>query len=377
MKDLLKEKQQEMLQLLAQLVNIDSGSYTKTGIDTIGTLLKEKLEKLDFIVEVIEETECGNHLVIQHREATNPSVIIVGHMDTVFPEGTAKERPFTIKGERAYGPGVIDMKASLVSLLYALTVMKQMGQQGYQNVQIILNSDEELGSPSSRELIMRQAMNKKYALILEAARPDGSIVTVRRGVGQFHILVEGKAAHAGVDPDKGSSAIEELAHKVIALQQLTNHKEGIHVNVGMVSGGTAANTVPAAAEAIVDVRISQVNQVISLQKQIEKICETTYVAGTTTKLTGTIDRMPVEKTEQVLSLLQVIQQAGQAIGMTITDTATGGSSDGSFTAAVGVATIDGLGPIGGLFHSEDEYLDIPSLIERTLLLATVIQALSN
>lgn len=377
MKDLLKEKQQEMLQLLAQLVNIDSGSYTKTGIDTIGTLLKAKLEKLDFIVEVIEETECGNHLVIQHREATNPSVIIVGHMDTVFPEGTAKERPFTIKGERAYGPGVIDMKASLVSLLYALTVMKQMGQQGYQNVQIILNSDEELGSPSSRELIMRQAMNKKYALILEAARPDGSIVTVRRGVGQFHILVEGKAAHAGVDPDKGSSAIEELAHKVIALQQLTNHKEGIHVNVGMVSGGTAANTVPAAAEAIVDVRISQGNQVISLQKQIEKICETTYVAGTTTKLTGTIDRMPVEKTEQVLSLLQVIQQAGQAIGMTITDTATGGSSDGSFTAAVGVATIDGLGPIGGLFHSEDEYLDIPSLIERTLLLATVIQALSN
>ncbi len=185
LKDLLKANKQEMLQLLEQLVNIDSGSNTKNGIDAISTLLKAKFEPIGFIVEVIQEKEYGNHLVMQHRDAKNPEIIIVGHMDTVFPEGTAKKRPFTIEGERAFGPGVIDMKASLVSLLYALTAMKKAGKKGYQNVQIILNSDEEIGSPSSRALIMKHAMNKKYALILEAARPDGSIVTARRGSGQF------------------------------------------------------------------------------------------------------------------------------------------------------------------------------------------------
>lgn len=366
-----------MLQLLEQLVNIDSGSYTKKGIDTIGTLLKSRFERLGFIIEVLEEKEHGNHLVIQHRDAQNSHIIIIGHMDTVFPEGTVKKRPFMIKGDRAYGPGVIDMKASLVELVYALTVMKQTGNKGYKNVQIVLNSDEELGSPTSRAVIMREAMNKEYALILEAARPDGSIVTARRGGGQFHIFVKGKAAHAGIDPEKGRSAIEELAHKVIHLQQLTNDKQGIHVNVGMVSGGTAANTVPASAKATVDVRIAQIKQMLPVQKQIEKICTTTYVEGTKTEMIGEIDRMPIEKTDKVASLLKIIQQAGQDIGIIITDTATGGSSDGSFTSAAGVTTIDGLGPVGGFFHSEDEYLEISSLVERTLLLATVIQQLSK
>lgn len=376
LKDLLNAKKQEMLQLLEQLVNIDSGSYTKSGIDTISTLLKAKFERLDFIVEVKEEKEYGNHLVIQHRDAINPEIIIIGHMDTVFPEGTAKVRPFTIEGNRAYGPGVIDMKASLVSLLYALTVMKLAGKKGYKNVQIILNSDEELGSPSSRELIIKYATNKKYALILEAARPDGSIVTARRGGGQFKIHIEGKSAHAGLEPEKGRSAIEELAHKIIRLHQLTNNQEGIHVNVGIISGGTAVNTIPAEAVATVDVRISKIKQVQTVQEQIEKICAETYVKGTKTALVGEIDRMPIEKTEKITALLTIIKQIGQDLGITITDTATGGSSDGSFTFAVGVPTVDGLGPIGGFFHSEDEYLELPSLIGRTQLLAELIQKLS-
>lgn len=366
-----------MLQLLEQLVNIDSGSNNKNGVDKISSLLKAKFERLDFKVDVIKEKEYGNHLVMQHRDATSPEIMIIGHMDTVFPEGTASLRPFTMKENRAFGPGVIDMKASLVSLFYALTTMKQAGKKGYKNVQIILNSDEELGSPSSRAYIMQHARNKKFALILEAARPDGSIVTARRGGGQFKIFIEGKSAHAGVEPEKGRSAIEELAHKIIHLQQLTNDKEGIHVNVGIISGGTAANTIPAQAEATVDVRISEMKQIQTVQKQIEKICETTYVEGTKTVLVGEIDRMPIEKTDKIVSLLNVIQQAGQEIGVTITDMATGGSSDGSFTAAAGVATIDGLGPIGGFFHREDEYLEISSLLERTLLLAEVIQKLSN
>ena len=370
-------KKQEMLQFLEHLVNIDSGSNIKSGIDKISSLMKSKYERLGFNVEVIEEKEYGNHLIMQHRDATNPEIIILGHMDTVFPEGTAKMRPFTIEGNRAFGPGVIDMKASLVSLIYALTAMQAFGKKGYQNVRIILNSDEELGSPSSRELIMKHAVNKQYALILEAARPDGSVVTARRGGGQFKIIIEGKSAHAGLDPKKGRSAIEELAHKIIHLQELTNDTEGIHVNVGMVSGGTAANTVPAEAVAIIDVRISKINQIQMVQQQIERICATTYVHGTKTRLIGEIDRMPIEKTDRIATLLEVVKQVGNEMGVTITDTATGGSSDGSFTFACGVPTIDGLGPIGGFFHSEEEYLELPSLIERTQLLAEIIQALSN
>lgn len=377
LKELLNAKKQEMLQLLEQLVNIDSGSHTKSGIDTIGTLLKVKFEQLDFTVKVIEEKEFGNHLIIQHRNAVNPDIIILGHMDTVFPEGTAKIRPFTISGNKAYGPGVIDMKASLVLLVYALTALKQAGKKGYQNVQIILNSDEELGSPSSRNLIKQYAKKKKYAMILEAARPDGSIVTARRGGGQFKVLVKGKSAHAGLEPDKGRSAIEELAHKIIQLHQLTNNREGVHVNVGIISGGTAANTIAAEAVAIVDVRVSAMKQIKSVQKEIEKICASTYVKGTKTKVLGEIDRVPIEKTEKIVSLLEIIKQEANKIGITITDTSTGGSSDGSFTFAEGVTTIDGLGPIGGFFHREDEYLEIPSLIERTQLLAEVIQRLSN
>ena len=377
LRDLLNAKKQEMIRLLEQIVNIDSGSNTKSGIDKISTLLKTKFERLDFLVEVIEEKEFGNHLVIQHRDATDPEIIILGHMDTVFPDGTASSRPFNMKGNRAFGPGVIDMKASLVSLYYALTAMKQAGKKGYQNVQIIFNSDEELGSPSSREIIRRHAVNKKYALILEAARPDGSLVTARRGGGQFKILIEGKSAHAGLEPEKGRNAIEELAHKIIRLQQLTNYKEGIHVNVGIINGGTAANTIPAEAVALVDVRVSELQQVQTVQNQIEKICATTYIEGTKTQLIGEIDRMPIEKTESIASMLEVIKQVGEKIGVVITDTATGGSSDGSFTFAAGVATIDGLGPVGGYFHSENEYLEVPSLIERTQLLAEIIQKLSN
>lgn len=373
LRDFIHSKEQEMLQLLKQLVNIDSGSNCKQGIDNIGTLLKERFERLGFYAEIIEEKKHGNHLVIRHCQVDDPKIIIIGHMDTVFPKGTAEKRPFQIKGQRAFGPGVIDMKASIVQLIYALTCMKETGQKEYQNVQIILNSDEELGSPTSRELIMRQAKNKRYALVLESARPDGSIVSARRGVGQFKISVEGKAAHSGIEPEKGSSAIEELAYKVIKLQQLTNDKEGIHVNVGMISGGTAVNTVPAFATAKVDVRISKKEQMELVQKNIEKICSTIFVYGTKTSLVGKIDHVPMEKNEQTEQLLKMIQQAGDEIGLTIMDTATGGSSDGSFTSAVGIPTIDGMGPVGGHFHSEEEYLDIPSLFERTLLLAKVIQ----
>lgn len=377
LKDLLDAKRREMLQLVEQLVNIDSGSYTKQGIDKIGTILKTKFESLDFIVNIVEQKNYGNQLVIQHRDALQPHILVVAHMDTVFPEGTVQKRPFKVIGDRAYGPGVADMKASLVELFYAILCMKQAGKTGYKHIQIILNSDEEIGSPSSASLISENAANKKFALILEPARSDGSLVTARRGCGQFKVDIVGVSAHSGIEPEKGRSAIEELAHKIIALHRLNDLKQGISVNVGIIEGGSAVNTIASHAAAFVDVRISEKKQEVMILKHMKKICAHTYIAGTKTTLSGKMDRPPMEKNEQTTILLEAINQAGQEIGINITDTATGGGSDASFTSELGIATVDGLGPIGGNAHSEDEYLEIPSLTERTLLLATVLQKLST
>ncbi|MEF2093876.1 M20 family metallopeptidase [Bacillus sp. CFBP9009] len=377
LKDLLYAKRMEMLQLVERLVNIDSGSHTKKGIDEIGSILKAKFESLDFIVDTVEQQNYGNQLVIQHREANQPHILIVAHMDTVFPEGTAQKRPFKVKGNRAYGPGVADMKSSLVELFYAIHCLKQTGQTGYKHIQIILNSDEEIGSPSSASLISEKAANKKFALILEPARTDGSLVTARRGCGQFKVDIMGVAAHSGIEPEKGRSAIEELAHKIIALHRLNDQQKGISVNVGMIEGGSAVNTIASHAAAFVDVRISEKRQEGIILKQLKKICAETYIPGTKTTLSGKMDRSPMENNEKTNLLLETIRQAGKEIGIEITDTATGGGSDASITSELGIATVDGLGPIGGNAHSEEEYLEIPSLTERTLLLATVIQKLSK
>lgn len=376
METFLQNKQGEMLQLIEQLVNIDSGSYFKEGIDKVGSILKEKYEELGFVVEVKEEKDYGNNLVIQHKDAENPKIILVAHMDTVFPKGTVDERPFKIEGTRAFGPGVVDMKSSHVELLYALKALQQAGIKAYENVQIILNSDEEIGSPSSRSLIEENSQGKDYALIMEPARKDGSLVSARRGGGRYTLIVKGKAAHAGIEPQNGRSAIEQLAYKIIQLHGLTDHEKGISVNVGLIEGGSSVNTVSPSAVAHVDIRISEMAQAEILKHKIEEICATTEVSGTQITLEGDITRPPMEKNEQTESLLHVIEEVGKEIGIKVFDTATGGGSDASFTSAKGVATVDGLGPVGGNAHSEDEYLEIPTLTERTLLLAKTIKRLS-
>ncbi|MFC0273009.1 M20 family metallopeptidase [Metabacillus herbersteinensis] len=373
----LQKHQIEMLKWIEKLVNIDSGSYFKQGVDKIGTLLTESYENLGFNVKVIEQEEFGNHLIIQHKDAIDPKIIILAHMDTVFAEGTSKDRPFHIEGNRAYGPGVIDMKASQISLLYAIKALIHEGYLGFKNIRIVINSDEEVGSPSSRAVIEREAIGKKYALVMEPARKDGSLVSSRRGKGNYTLIVEGKAAHSGIEPEKGRSAIEELAHKIIQLYELSDHEKGISVNVGMIEGGSSANTVSDHAEAQVDIRMIAIDQAERLEEKLEEICSSTGVSGTTVSLEGEMNRPPMEKNKKTRALLRIIQDVGDEIGVEIEDTATGGGSDASFTSTLGVATIDGLGPVGGNAHSEKEYLEIYTLVERSLLLATIIERLST
>ena len=376
MDDFIKDKQEEMLKLIERLVNIDSGSNDKEGVDQVGTILAEIYHEMGYVIDVIEQSEFGNHLVIRHKDSVDPKILLMAHMDTVFPKGTVAKRPFRIEGTRAYGPGVVDMKSSHVELIYALMALQNAGDKSYENVKIVLNSDEELGSPTSRSLIEEQSRGMDYALVVEPARKDGSLVSARRGGGRYTLIVKGKAAHAGIEPEKGRSAIEALAYKIIQLHGLTDHEKGISVNVGMIEGGSSVNTVSPSAIAHVDIRISEMVQAEFLEEKIKEICATSEVPGTKIIVEGEINRPPMEKTELTEELLHIIQEVGKEIGVSVSDTATGGGGDASFTAAKGVATVDGLGPVGGNAHSDNEYLDIPTLPERTLLLAKTIQALS-
>lgn len=376
--DYLQSKEQEMLIMLERLVNKDSGSHYKKGVDAIGKIISNEYKLLNFRVDIVDQTEVGNHLFLRHKEARNPKIMILGHLDTVYKEGTVKERPFVVRGSRAYGPGVIDMKGSHVTLLYAIKTLIESGEEdAVKNVHILFNSDEEIGSTTSQVLIENVALGKQYALVMEPARPDGSIVSSRRGGGHYELKVYGKASHAGIAPDEGISAIEEISHKIIKLQRLNNVLEGVNVNVGIVKGGESANVICPYAEAVIDIRIDSIQQGLIIDQEIKKICSIADVPGAVLELKGGIHRSPMVKGEGTLQLLEKIQEVSEEMGLTIKDVATGGNSDASFTSNVGVPTIDGLGPVGGNAHSNDEYLEISSLVERSLLIAKIIKKLST
>ncbi|UOQ47674.1 M20 family metallopeptidase [Gracilibacillus caseinilyticus] len=378
MKRYLEEHRDEMLQLLEKLVNIDSGSNDKDGVNQVGHLLRDIYQELDFHVHKVEQADLGNHFIVS--KSGNPSdatILILAHMDTVFEKGTASTRPFKIEGNRAYGPGVIDMKASIVSVIYAVKALLHSQNDACGKVEILLTSDEEIGSPTSRELIEKHAVGKKFALVMEPARKNGAIVSARRGKGQYTLEVLGKAAHSGIEPEKGRSAIEELAYKIIQLYEITDEEEGIHVNVGLIEGGTSVNTVSDHATAQIDVRFRTQEQAEEIKEQMAEIIASTEVDGTKVKLEGDINRPPMEKTEQTEKLLRIIKRVGDELDLFIKDTETGGGSDASFTSALGIPTVDGLGPVGGRAHRESEYLELDSFVPRTLLLAHVINELAK
>lgn len=367
----------EMLEMLEKLVNMDSGSNDKADVDQVGEFLRKAYEQIGFVSEVHESEQYGNSIVLRHQEASNPNLLILAHMDTVFPARTAKERPFTVRDGKAYGPGVIDMKASQAMLFHTMKTLIEQQNAAYKKVEIVLNSDEEIGTISSRSLIEAKAKGKKAALVLEPAREDGSIVSSRRGSGRYELDIKGRSAHSGMNPERGINAIEELAHKIIDLQGLSDPDNNLHVNVGIVEGGTSVNTIAPSAKASIDVRISTASQGETIDKKIHAIAQKSAVNGTEITLTGGINRPPMELTDGVQNLVDIIQTEAGKIGLDVSYTATGGGSDASFTAAVGVPTVDGLGPVGGKQHTSEEYLIVNTLLERMVLFTNVLQKLSE
>ena len=376
MKELIYQNEENMLHLIEMLVNIDSGSYLKHGIDQVGEVLVNAYEQIGFEAEIDFQETFGNNIVIRHPEAVNPEIVLIAHMDTVFTDGTVAKRPFKREGDYAYGPGVIDMKASHATTFFAIKALMKSGSEAFKNIELVLNTDEEIGSIGSREVIEQVAKTKKYALILEPAQ-NGNLVSERKGGGKYFLKVYGKSAHAGIEPENGISAIEELASKILKLHALTDWDKGINVNVGLIKGGTSVNTIAPFAEAAIDVRIETWEDGDAIDAAIKEICSSSDVEGTRLELTGKITRPAWNLTDDSRKLIGLIAEEGAKLGLELSHEKSGGGSDGNLTGYVGIPSIDGLGPIGGNAHQESEYLYIPSLTERSLLLANVIERLSN
>ena len=357
---------------LEALVNIDSGTHNKPGVDAVGRLLQERLRGFGAQVTVFPHETFGDCLYGCWRGRGTARILLIGHMDTVYPDGTAAQHPFRQDGTLLKGPGVCDMKSGLLSAIYAAHAVVASGFDQFAEIGISCNSEEEIGSPVSRDQYAPLARQAKAALILEAGRANGNIVSARKGLGVFTLTVHGRAAHAGVEPEKGANAIVALAGYIQAIQALNGCRPGLSVNVCRIEGGTATNVIPDFAQASIDVRIARPEDGIAIEQEIRKIIARELIKGTTSELAGTI-KPPMVKTPQISHLADLAKQAAREIGFSIDDQATGGTSDGNFTAALGTPTLDGLGPVGGDDHNvQAEWLDPQSIAPRTAMVAGLI-----
>lgn len=372
--DWLASQRQAMIDLLRDVVNIDSGSYDKEGVDAVGARFERHLAEHGIPSRRESHGTFGDAL---HAEVTKPGsnekpVLLMGHRDTVFGKGEAGRRPFTIKDNRAYGPGVADMKAGLVMNVFVATAFHKFGGSPHP-IKVLITSDEEIGSPSSRPVIEREGRAARAVFNSEPGRPTGNVVTSRKGGIFMHMAITGKAAHSGANFAAGVSAIGELAHKIIQIHALTDLTKGITLNVGLVSGGQSVNTTAPYAEGQIDMRYVDPADRATVMAEIERIIATPYVPGTSATLTIKGEFVPVVQSEASKALFEKYQAAARQAGLTTLEGEfSGGCADSGFTAAVGTPTICGVGPVGGLAHTPEEYLELDSIVPRAQTLALAI-----
>jgi len=370
MKDLLDALRQDLsetLSLLEAMVNLDSPSVDKGLVDKFVRFLGPKFEAIGGIVEYVSAERFGDHLVARFDGSPKRRLLILGHTDTVFPAGEVVRRPFRVENDRATGPGVFDMKAGIALIWAALRALGPLSRP----VTVLLTSDEEVGSPSSRELIEKEAGKASAVLVLEPSLPGGGLKTSRKGVGRFTVKATGRAAHAGIDPSRGINAIEEIAHQILQLQRMSDPARGTTVTVGLVQGGSRVNVVPAEAAVDLDVRITSNDEAARITEAIRALRP--HLPGATLHIRGGINRPPMDRTTDTARLLEVARKVGEDLGIHIQEGSTGGASDGNFTAALGIPTLDGLGATGDGAHSLDEYVEISSMPERAALIAGLIR----
>ena len=360
----------DILGTLKTMVELESFTSDKQGTDALSDYLIQRLRELGAETTVIPQDQVGNH-VIADIEGGEGRIMLLCHMDTVWPKGTIENRPFTVIGNLAYGPGILDMKAGIAIALHALETLRTNGVQPKHKIKIVLNSDEETGSTSSRRLIEEEARKSDQVFCLEpGAGKKGALKTGRKGVGMFQVKVTGKAAHAGNEPEKGISAIEEMAHQILRLHSLTDFSRGTTVNVGVLQGGAVRNQVAAFAEALVDLRVTTTAEAVRVEREI--LNASPVLNDALVEVTGSLNRPPMERTESTAMMLNWVKEFADPLGIHLEETQVGGGSDAQFVAALGIPVLDGMGGVGEGPHADHENIVVSELPRRVALLASIM-----
>ena len=366
-------RQDQIVETIREFVAIESPSDNKLAADRMGTLLAARFETLGGRARIHRAEDFADSVQIDFpgREKVKP-VLLLGHFDTVYPLGTLATMPCHLDGGRLHGPGVLDMKSGIALMLSAIGALQAWHAELPRPVTVFLVSDEEVGSRSSRQITESLARESAAVLVLEPAGPRGAVKTARKGVGDYFLRVKGVAAHAGLDPGKGHSAIVELARQITAVSKFNDLRRGISVNPGVIYGGTRTNVIAAQASVEIDVRIKQAKQAASLDrkfralKPFDKHCRLSIEGG--------INRMPMERTAGVAALYQKARAIASHVDWKLEEAAVGGGSDGNFTAGIGIPTLDGMGGVGDGAHALHEHILISELPRRALLLAGMIES---
>lgn len=362
-----------MQALIADLVQIESPSTDKAAIDRLAERVLPEVTALGGQIERFPQATAGDHYACRWGESGPGGILLLVHLDTVHELGTLAHTPFRTDGERMYGPGVLDMKTSLVMALACIQMFREDRQWPARSLTLLLTSDEETGSTASRALIEQEARRVGpggMAFCLEPALASGAIKTARKGTGDIELRVQGVAAHAGIDHEKGHNAIEELAHHILAAQRLTDYQQGTTVNVGVVAGGTRPNVVPEHASAVIDFRVTRMEEARRLEDWAQSIRPVD--PSTTVETVFMLNRPPMPRDEVMARSYQKAQQIAEGLGLTIHEGSTGGGSDANFIAPLGVPVLDGLGPVGDGAHSTREFVTTASIPERSALLAALL-----
>ncbi|GMO46921.1 MAG: M20 family metallopeptidase [Treponemataceae bacterium] len=367
---------QEYLEALARIVNIDSGSKNTEGTGKIAAFFEERYTKLGLAVRKFYPSQAGGPcLEIRNKpESDTIDVLFLGHMDTVFPDGTAAARPFKNENGMLYGPGVYDMKSGLLSIYYTIKELLKNGTDI--SFCVAHNSDEEISSPYSREWLCALGRKSRYGLIFESGRKNGDFVNKRKGLAKFRLEFSGIAAHAGVAPEKGASAVLEMSRWINELALMNNYEAGTSLNAGAVSGGTAANVVAANAWCEIDTRFTAVEELDKIKQKIDELSQKRFDGRVTVTSSMGGYRPPMNPGERTFELMRLFEECGKAAGISVNWISTGGGSDGNLIAHEGCAVIDSLGPSGDKSHSDEEYALVDSIEPRLNLMAQVVKKLA-
>ncbi len=378
MKKLIEASYPDFLQDLETIVNIDSGSDHPAGIRRIAKFFQERFDALGLETEL---RTLKNGLPGLEARSVNPrrpfDLMLLGHMDTVFPKGEVKKRPFTIAGDKALGPGVCDMKGGLLVVLYLLEILKQTGILDDLAIAVCFNGDEETGSYGSRDWISSVARNSTRAFVFEPCRPGHHFVLQRKGGGWFKVTAHGTSAHAGAEPQKGANAVIEIAHQILAIEALNQSGPDTTTQATVIAGGDKINIIPNLASTTVDVRIPNLSEMRRVEDFFAALPQNTHLPGIHITVSGGVDRPPMEPDGKAMALWKQIESTANAIGLSVSYLSTGGCSDGNFTSAAGVATIDGMGPVGSNAHRPDEYIELDSICPQILLIASLCRDLAG